>query len=263
MRTYVAVGFALVGLMIGAQSRVAAQDSVLAEFYGAGVHSYFSGQYQDAHEYLTTAIEQGSRDPRAFYFRGLAYARLGRPDEAKSDYNKGAELEMAGADRVYPVGTSLQRVQGRLRLGVERHRQKARLAARTRDMKAKAARYERLQNAEEQVLRNNPSRPEPAAAQDLVGEQPAPAGADLFASEEETPAPAPAAAAAATPEDTGGGGLFDDAADPMPEVMEEGDAFSGDDPFAEDDAGSNPFTDDAEMSDDSSDDSDPFADDPF
>ncbi len=197
MRSYLVCGFVLFSLFVAGPSITVAQDSVLAELYGHGVHAYFAGQHRDAHQYLTTAIEQGSRDPRVFYFRGLAYMSLGRPDESRADFQKGADLETRGADRVYPVSHSLQRIQGSLRMDVEQYRQQARLAARTRNVKASQARYEQLQSSEEQVLRN-PNRPAPPAkASDLLGTPPAqdttdPFGGDALAVEPEA-VPVPAA----------------------------------------------------------------------
>lgn len=104
---------------------------------------------------------------------------LGRPDEAKADFQKGAALETTGADRVYPVSYSLQRVQGPNRIEIERQRQQARLVSHTRTIKASQARYEQLQDAEGQVLRN-PSRPQPAPAKELVGTPPADDPSDPF-----------------------------------------------------------------------------------
>jgi hypothetical protein len=228
MRTYVAVGLAIVSLALGGSTAVA-QDSVLAELYGYGVHAYNAGEYQESHEYLTTAIEQGSLDPRVYYFRGLAYTRLGRPEDAKLDYQKGANLEASGADRVYPVGRSLQRVQGRSRLEVERYRQQARLALRVRNRKATQARYEQLKNAEGQVLRD-PNRPQPANAEELVGPPAASDASDPFGAEAAAEAPAPAPAVAAPPSEPAGGDLFGEtpAAPAAPAPMP---ADAGDDPF--------------------------------
>ncbi|MCA9121873.1 MAG: tetratricopeptide repeat protein [Planctomycetaceae bacterium] len=260
MRSYVAIGFAVIGLLAARPADSFAQDSVLAELYGHGVHAYFAGNYQDAHTYLTTAIDQGTRDPRTFYFRGLAYTALGRPDEAKTDFQKGAELETTGADRVYPVSTSLQRVQGTSRIEIERQRQLARLAARTRTVRASQARYEQLQNAEGQVLRN-PSRPQPASAKELVGTPPAQDTSDPFGGDAQPvePEPAPAETATTEPADNGTD-LFGDSnsTDAMP--ADAGDAFGTDastDPFADDAA---PATEGAAPADAPA--SDPFAD-PF
>ena len=259
MRNYLTIGLVTFGVLAGLGS-AEAQDSVLAELYGHGVHAYFSGQYEEAHEYLTTAVDQGTLDPRTYYFRGLSYTRLGRPDEAKMDFEKGAELETSGADRIYPVGRSLQRVQGRMRLTVEKHRQTARLVALKRDLKARAARYEQIKNAEGEVLRD-PSRPAPAKAEELVG----PAAAspnDPFGSDAAEAAPevttAPPAAEVTDP--ASGADVFGagDEPDTSPMPAGESDPFgdpSGD-PFgdpAPDDANTDPFGDDPPAMDD-----DPF-----
>ena len=130
-------------LMLGpAVSANRAQDSLLQEMYGQGVHAYFAGKYDQAHELFSTAIDQGSQDPRCHYFRGLAYAKLGRPDEAEADYKRGAELEAGGAAVQINVGQALQRVQGNLRLQLEEYRYSARLAARLKEIKEKKERYE-------------------------------------------------------------------------------------------------------------------------
>ena len=87
------------------------QDGMLDELYGRGVHAYFNHDYRSAHGLLSSAITSGTRDPRAYYFRGLANNRLGRPDEAKSDFHKGAELEAMGGEP-YPVARSLELPRG-------------------------------------------------------------------------------------------------------------------------------------------------------
>jgi len=237
MRSYIAIGFAVISLFAVRSATTVAQDSVLAELYGQGVHSYFAGRYQDAHGYLTTAIDQGTRDPRAFYFRGLAYTTLGRPDEAKADFQKGAELETAGADRVYPVSQSLQRVQGSTRMAIERQRQQARLVSRTRTVKASQARYEELQNAEQEVLRN-PNRPQPAAAKEVGGTPPTADETDPFGADAQPALPAAAPAEATEPADSGTD-LFGDSkpAEAMP-ADDSTDVFGGD-------ANKDPFMDDA------------------
>jgi len=110
--------------------RAQAQEAPLAELYGLGVHAYFASQYDQAHESLTQAIEQGARDPRCFYFRGLVNLKLGRPDEAAGDFQQGAQLEAEGAGRL--IGRSLERVQGYERMQLEQHRQQARFELRRR-----------------------------------------------------------------------------------------------------------------------------------
>ncbi|MEE3219319.1 MAG: hypothetical protein VX257_03605, partial [Planctomycetota bacterium] len=54
-----------------------AQNEVLNELYGNGVHAYFSSDYAKAHEHLTAAVDGGSSDPRVLYFRALCYLKTG------------------------------------------------------------------------------------------------------------------------------------------------------------------------------------------
>jgi len=137
-----------------------AQDPLLEELYGQGVHAYYQGEYSEAHDLLTAAIDEGSRDPRCFYFRGLAYDKLGRPDEADADFAQGAELEAKLGTQFYAVGRSLERVQGEVRLKLEAFRQVARVEARRNELQRKADRYEQFQRDEGNVLRGNTTAPE-------------------------------------------------------------------------------------------------------
>jgi hypothetical protein len=172
-------------------STASAQDTLLSELYGQGVHAYFSGDHERAHQLLTMAIDQGSRDPRTFYFRGLAYHRLGRPEEGVDDFKRGAELEAAGEAVQIDVGSSLQRVQGPTRLELENYRYRARLTAHVEDVRARQERYEQFRSDEPRVIRR------PDAGMDPV-ELPSPPAtdpSDPFADEPgaEAPAVAPVA----------------------------------------------------------------------
>lgn len=100
----------------------------LARIYGTGIHAYHVGDAARAYADLTQVIEAGSRDPRSWYFRGLAAARLGRFDEAEADFTAAAAREAAG-DGDWGVGRSLERVQGRDRVAIERHRIRAEITA--------------------------------------------------------------------------------------------------------------------------------------
>ena len=72
------------GLMCLSAASAQAQDAaVLGQMYGSGVHAYFSGDYVGAHDQLTLAADGGTVDPRCYYFRGLAYLKLGRQEEAE------------------------------------------------------------------------------------------------------------------------------------------------------------------------------------
>ena len=119
---------AITGAMLGTNEAAAQNETILAEVYGRGVHAYYAGLYDEAYGYLTSAIDGGSRDPRAYYFRGIVAHSQGRTVEAEEDWKAGAEMEaqlLGGAG----VGRSLARFQGAARLQLEQIRQKARLDA--------------------------------------------------------------------------------------------------------------------------------------
>ena len=96
-----------------------ADDIMSSQFYGSGVHRYFAGDLFAAHADFTSAIQGGTDDPRPYYFRALAYQRMGRQPEALADFAKGADLESADINGAYQVSKSLERVQGRSRLQLE------------------------------------------------------------------------------------------------------------------------------------------------
>ena len=130
-----------------------AQNNVLSEQYGRGVHAFFAGDFQDAHDALSAAIDGGTKDPRAYYFRAMVSLRLGNNDAAESDLAAGAELEVTDVNQFYPIGRSLERVQGQPRVMLEKYRAKARAAQQQRKEARNRRRYEQLQRAEEEVLR--------------------------------------------------------------------------------------------------------------
>lgn len=145
-----------------------AQEDPLEELYGNGVHLYNAGDYRAAYYELTRAVDNGSQDPRVFYYRGLCYLKLGREQEGKSDFAKAAGMEMSDNDRFYPVSKSLERVQGRARQMIERYRSSARLRAFQNRERARFERYERIRRNEPNVLLS----PAPGESTKL----PAPAG---------------------------------------------------------------------------------------
>ena len=73
---------------------MAQEDEILNRLYGNGVHAYKRGDYVEAHRWLSEAIDSGNRDPRTRYFRGLAYLKLGRPEQASNDFDNAAEREV-------------------------------------------------------------------------------------------------------------------------------------------------------------------------
>ena len=93
--------FAAAGLVLLCEMPLAAQDAVLGQLYGNGVHAYFSQDYVKAHECFTTAIDGHSQDPRVYYFRGLDMLKLGRPHEADEDFKQGAKLKAPSTRPAY------------------------------------------------------------------------------------------------------------------------------------------------------------------
>ncbi len=128
------------------------QDQALEHGYGFGVHAFFAGDYQRAHDDLDQVIQTGSRDPRAWYFRGLSALKLGRIDEAEADFERGADIEAAAAAD-WPVGRSLERIQGPQRIVLERHRVRARMVLLQKREEAYARRYQETMSAQDDQLR--------------------------------------------------------------------------------------------------------------
>jgi hypothetical protein len=158
-------GLALTFLVLSAASTVA-YDRVADEFYGSGVHQYFAGNYSQANSDLSAAIAGGTKDPRAYYFRALVQMRQGQQTGAEADLRKAAILEGADVDQFYAVGKALERVQGRDRMAIERHRALARAEAYQRRRERDSVRYEQRRAAESKILRSSGTMPiaEPAAA---------------------------------------------------------------------------------------------------
>ena len=136
-----------------------AQDAILGQMYGNGVHAYFAGDYLRAYGFLTKAIEAGSRNPRCYYFRGLAYLNLGRPQEAEGDFQQGAKFETADLNKTYSVAKSLERVQGPARLDLEQYRAAARMAALEQAEKLRKQRYEEMNREERRTLESQVGPP--------------------------------------------------------------------------------------------------------
>ena len=189
------------GVVLLCVASLSAQEALLSQMYGSGIHAYFSEDYQGAYDHFTSAIDGGGKDPRCYYFRGLTYLRLGRPEEAEMDFQKGADLEAEDVSKFYNVPRALERIQGRHRMMIEQHRTKARIMAMQRAEQIRALRYEQMREEEAQVLREQAAAaPETPAALPL---EPAADEAAVVvpAPVEEEPAtePAPPPAAPAVP----------------------------------------------------------------
>lgn len=160
-----------------AAAPLAAQEGALTAMYGKGAHLYFSGQVFQANDALTAAIEGGSVDPRAYFFRGLNYLRLNREPEAMADFARGAALEAAAPGPPFDVSRALTRIQGGARMAIERARQKARLDAAVAAQAQQRQRYEEMRAEPGTLLR--PPAVAPAPSQPPAeGAAPAPAQTD-------------------------------------------------------------------------------------
>jgi tetratricopeptide (TPR) repeat protein len=200
---------ALLGTWLGGLTAIGrAQDPILAQLYGSGVHEYFSGNAFQAIKDLSEAIDNKSKDPRVYYFRALAWLRVGDTTKAQADFTAGAKMESADIDGYYPVSKSLERVQGSARLTLERYRVQARAETYRRQEKRNLVRYEQQRRAEAEVLRATPPPPEP--------------GDTTPAATPEKPAEAPAAdAPAEAPDEMGAGDPFADESDSDAAAMPE------------------------------------------
>ena len=210
-----------------------AQDAILGQKYGQGVHAYFSGDYSQAFEQLTAAIEGGSKDPRAFYFRGLTYLQFGRPQEAKQDFQKGADLESRDVNKFYDVSKSLERVQGPARTELENYRVEARMAV-----------MQQAEQAPQGPLRGDstgrvagdaraaPRPPEPIKTPEPAAEPAAETAADPFAAPEEKAAPKAAKKPAKPAKKPADDESAEKPAEGAADEKKAAEPAAGDDPFA-------------------------------
>jgi hypothetical protein len=158
------------GVLLLGVSSPRADEAVMDQLYGNGVHSYFGGDYSRAYDALSTAIRGGSHDPRAYYFRALAELRLGREPDATADFAKGAALEASDSNGRYSVSQALERIQGSTRATLEQYRENARAVAMQRDVQNRQSVFEQQRSSEGQLLRRAvpPAELTPAPAPDRV-----------------------------------------------------------------------------------------------
>lgn len=136
--------FLVTGWVLVSTVPLAAQDdALLGQIYGNGVHAYFAQDYVKAYDDFKSAIDGNTKDPRCFYFRGLTLLKLGRPQDAEIDFQRGAKLESsADLARSYNVARSLERVQGSDRSTLEQHRMQARMAVLKKAEEERTTRYD-------------------------------------------------------------------------------------------------------------------------
>lgn len=203
-----------VGFLCLSWAPAAAQEGVLSELYGKGVHAYFANRPWVALEHFNSVLDNGSNDPRAHYFRGLTYLQLGDQGSADKDFRAAATLETADSNEFYDVSRALERIQGRQRLAIESYRTNGRLEALKRAKQLEYERYERIRTSEPNVTippeEAPPAEALPEEPASEPAEEPAAPGAapvqDPFAEEPATKEPAadepadPAMEEEATPE---------------------------------------------------------------
>lgn len=166
--------------------------SEITAVYGRGVHAFFACNRDRADQLFSEVIQAGSRDPRVYYFRGLALLQQGRQYEAEDDFRMGAALEAQDPGRRYAIGTALQRIQGPARQTLERYRREGRLQKYQERRQQNQQRYEQLRSREPDVLHQDA----PVLMEDLVlpsVERPAPPEVETGKIEESKPTPAPIA----------------------------------------------------------------------
>lgn len=224
------------GLVLVGGSSLVAQDAVLGQIYGAGVHAYFAGDFSQAHEDLTAAITGGSQDPRCHYFRGLCYLELGREEEAKMDFETGAELETKDVNKYFNVPSALERIQGEKRMLLETFRAEGRMIALEKERKLRAERYEAFQVEQTRVLEERIE-----AAPPLPDDVEPPAAIDPFGVETEPAEPGDTEPAEPFGEETMEPAETTEPADPFgAETVEPADPFGAESPGAAEPAASVP-----------------------
>lgn len=234
--TIFAAALATIGSLNANLASAQNQNAVLAETYGQGVHAYNGGRLTEALEFFSLAIDNGSQDPRVYYYRGIVIYVSGRPEEATKDWQAGAGIEALGGPNP-SIGRSLARFQGNGRLKLEQIRQAARIKAVAEANARSRQRYGEIQATPENSAAVKPATrvpsgpvtppPTPPAAANpfasSIGGQPAPtkmaddalAGAMKEPFDDKPNAAAGAAPAAGGADPFGGGGSAAAGADPF------------------------------------------------
>jgi tetratricopeptide (TPR) repeat protein len=89
--------------------------------FGLGVQSYRGGDFNGAVHHFSNAIQLVPRDPLSWYYRALAFKRLGNLRRAQHDVIIGVKLERQTSDHD-GISRGLIGIQGPLRIWLERYR---------------------------------------------------------------------------------------------------------------------------------------------
>ncbi len=105
-----------------------ANPALAEQFFGKGLHLFWSRHYPEAETQFKQAIQYYNQDARYQYFLGMSL--LGQKGNLKRDaayfaFEKGAQLEAANRPSMSEVNLSLERIQGPLRTFLNAFRQKA------------------------------------------------------------------------------------------------------------------------------------------
>ena len=71
------VFFLVAGWVLVSSAPLTAQDAVLGQIYGNGVHAYFAQDYLKAHQLFTSAIDGHTPGPALFLFPRSGPAEIG------------------------------------------------------------------------------------------------------------------------------------------------------------------------------------------
>lgn len=201
-------GVLALAMLIAASAMSRADEAATEKLYGEGVHAYFANDFEAALKQFDASIAAGNRDPRCYYFRGLANWRLGNADATKADFAAGAKIEAHNPEMTTTINRSMQRVQGSTRLAIEKYRADAQLTALAERKAREAARYGAARVSAIEQLKKQADATKAAA--ELLPDAPAaseaaepadakPATPDPFADESAADAPAEEMPADQTP----------------------------------------------------------------
>ena len=114
--------------------------------YGQAVHAYFDGDYEGAVNLLTHVDELDPKnlykDPRPYFFLGLAYCQLRQTELADEAFKKAAKIEQESlAARDFDVSGALRRIQGAQRLRIEEYRKEAKSVREEKEQKSFEVKY--------------------------------------------------------------------------------------------------------------------------
>jgi tetratricopeptide (TPR) repeat protein len=96
---------------------------IAEQYFGKGLHAYWSGQYGTAEEEFRRALAAYDRDARYHYYLGLAQTQQGKQEAARYQFEQGVRLEAANQPGPVMVNASLERLQGDLRQRLDSYRQ--------------------------------------------------------------------------------------------------------------------------------------------